>query len=362
MTICLCVGTRPNFIKVAPIIRELEKQDMVYTLVHTGQHYAENMSESFFKDLGIPKPNENLACGQKHISASGRIADIMKRLWAYMVQIKPSAVVVFGDVDSSLACALTAKKSGIPVVHVEAGERSGDRTMPEEINRILIDELSDVLFFASDAAAERFAYHPNGYLVGNVMIDQLRHDESKLKEFAVRNDPYAVLTLHRAGNVDNKERLESIIRIVSKVSEKIQVFFPVHPRTKKAINKFMRRGKDIANFTFSNIILTDPMPYLEFLATIQNAKLVMTDSGGLQVETSYLNIPCITLRENTEWLNTVSRGSNVVAGFFEDDILKAVDKILAGKWKQSKFKKDPLYSGNASEQIVEILKKKGYDK
>ena len=350
MTICLCVGARPNFIKAAPIIRALDAQQIPYKLVHTGQHYSDEMSASFFKDLEMPRPDINLGCNNPAISASGRIADIMKRLALYLESVKPHMVVVFGDVDSSLACALSAKKSGYKVAHVEAGERSGDKSMPEEINRILIDKISDILFFASDKASERYVWHPNGYLVGNVMIDQLRHDEPKLLDFAIRNEPWAVLTLHRQSNVDNYDTFCKIYQIMRKVAESITIHFPVHPRTEpmllRAVNKFG---------SISNIIYHDPMPRLEFLALIANAKFVMTDSGGLQVETSYLNVPCLTLRHETEWYDTVIIGSNAIVGIYKEVILESIDRILSGKWKQSTFKQDTLHGGHAAEMIVEVL-------
>jgi len=348
--ICICVGTRPNFIKAAPIIRELDRQGIPYKLVHTNQHsQGGNMSDCFFNDLELPHPDIFLESGSFPVD---RIANNMQGLAGYLERIKPSIVMVFGDVDSSLACALSAKKSGYKVAHVEAGERSGDRTMPEEINRILIDELSDILFFASDKASERYPDHPNGHLVGNVMIDQLRHDEPKLLDFAISLDPYAVLTLHRQSNVDNFGTFSKIYQIVQEVADKIPIYFPVHPRTspalKRAIQKF---GWN------SNINSIDPLPRLDFLAMVANAEFVMTDSGGLQVETSYLNVPCLTLRNSTEWADTISRGSNVMAGIFRNDILRAVELVLSGTWKQSTFKQDSLYGGHAAERIVEILKK-----
>lgn len=353
MTICICVGTRPNFIKAAPIIRELNRQSVPYKLVHTGQHFDKNMSESLFETLGLPDPDINLNTWIPWATSNVRIAKIMFKFARYLKEINPDIVVVLGDVDSSLACALAANKAKIRVAHVEAGERSGDKSMPEEINRILIDEISDILFFASRQASERYAH---GYFVGNVMIDQLRYDESKLSDFATRNESWAVLTLHRQSNVDNYDTFCKIYQIMRKIAESITIHFPVHPRTESMLLRAVDKLGSI-----SNIIYHDPMPRLEFLALIANAKFVMTDSGGLQVETSYLNVPCLTLRNQTEWLDTVSRGSNVITGIYEYDILRAIDHILLrpDSWKQSTFKQDSLHDGHAAERIVEILKKGG---
>uniref|UniRef100_A0A6M3K872 Putative UDP-N-acetylglucosamine 2-epimerase n=1 Tax=viral metagenome TaxID=1070528 RepID=A0A6M3K872_9ZZZZ len=351
--ICLCVGTRPNFIKAAPLIRELVKQGIPYKLVHTGQHYDRNMSEYFFNDLELPKPDYTLQCDNPNQSTVGRIADIMTKLRGYIVQIKPSIVIVLGDVDSSLACALAANKAGFRVAHVEAGERCDDKTMPEEINRILIDELSDILFFASEQAYDRFLRNDNGHFVGNIMIDQLQYDLKIINGEAWRpaSGIYSILTLHRQNNVDNFEKFVKIYQTMLKVSEKIPINFPVHPRT-------MPQVKKVANiYGVGNILIVPPMSRLDFLALVANAKFVMTDSGGLQVETSYLNVPCLTLREQTEWIDTLRWGSNVLTGIFEDDILKCVNQIIKGDWKQSKIKDEPAYSGHAAERIVEILKR-----
>jgi len=350
--ICICVGARPNFIKAAPIIRELVKQNIPYKLVHTGQHFDGNMSADFFWDLELPKPDINL---NSNLLDSGQmIPYILLAFTTYLKETKPSIVVVLGDVDSSLACALAANKAGFKVAHVEAGERSGDRSMPEEINRILIDELSDILFFSSYQAADRFSQHPKGYLTGNVMIDQLRHDEHKLAEFAVSAEPYAVLTLHRQSNVDDYNQFEKIYKVVLEISEKIPVYFPAHPRTKESL----RKAKII--WGTKNIIVIPPQPRLQFLAMVESAKFVMTDSGGLQVETSYLNVPCLTLRDRTEWLDTIQNGTNALIDPNEIDkslIWSHVDMILHGVWKKSKFRSYSINNGKAAEMIAGILKK-----
>lgn len=399
MKICLCVGARPNFMKAAPLIRAFKKHGIPYRLIHTGQHYDKNMSQIFFDELEIPAPDINLGAWVEGDSSSQQIGRSIVIFSRQMELNRPDLIMVLGDVNSTLACALVANKMGIRLAHVEAGERSGDRSMPEEINRILVDEISDYLFCASEEASKNLFWKDNAYLIGDTMIDQLIYSERKTNcidsvEFGcvrsvakrlgiqdaelselfeeIRNTgvnvsdtitalgkvitrlqgPYAVLTIHRAGNVDSRERLEAIIEIVSKVSEKIQVFFPCHPRTKKAMFDIGFRNKA------DGLFFENPMSYLEFMALVQDAKFVMTDSGGLQVETSYLNIPCLTLRENTERHDTIARGSNTLISLDGDQslVFDFVDTILKGQWRQSTFKSNPIHDGNASDRIVEILK------
>jgi len=364
MKICLCVGTRPNFIKAAPLIRAFEKYGVEYRLVHTGQHYDYNMAGVFFKELGIPKPdnmfsslNPALALSVddmcKDDSTIERTSKIMREFSYDCERYKPDVVMVLGDVDSSLACALTATIMNINLAHVEAGERCGDKSMVEERNRKTIDGLSDYLFCASENSIEnlineRIAMDTETHLVGNVMIDQLKHIQPLL-ESTNTGKPYAVLTLHRAENVDDLSRLSKIHGIISKISEKIKIVFPCHPRTKKQFEKggFMRNRDSLA--------MVEPMSYLEFMKLVNSAKFVLTDSGGLQMETSYLNVPCITLRESTEWLETVSHGTNVITGIYETKILMAVNQVLREQWKHSKIKDMPLHDGRAAERIVKTL-------
>lgn len=353
--ICLCVGIRPNFIKAAPLIRAFKKCNIEYRLVYTGQHYDYNMSGVFFKELGIPNPDSILSIVFNISSAIERISMFIKDFSRDCMQNMPDIIMVLGDVDSSLACALTAHIMKIKLAHVEAGERCGDNNMTEERNRKLIDHISDYLFCASENSIEnlineRIAMNTETHLVGNTMIDQLKYIQPLLKN-AKADKPYAVLTLHRAENVDNLERLRKIWDIILKISEKIKIIFPCHPRTKKQFNKLGQLPLR------DNLVFENPLSYLEFMRFINNAKFVMTDSGGLQMETSYLNVPCITLRDSTEWLETVSHGSNVVTGLIEEDILKTVDNILQDRWKQSRIKDMPLHDGKATERIVEILLK-----
>jgi len=363
MKICLCVGARPNFMKAASVIRAFKKNRMNYRLIHTGQHYDKNMSQIFFDELEIPKPDINLGAWVEGDSPSQQIGRTMVVFARQMEINRPDLIIVFGDVNSTLACALVANKMGIKLAHIEAGERSFDRSMPEEANRILVDEISDLLFCASGESHNNlidkaYLHEPeiDPYLVGDTMIDQLIYSMPEIDSFAVRNEQYAVLTIHRAGNVDNQERLEAIIEIAFKISDQIQIYFPCHPRVRKAMLNNDNFSTRYLNRAYQ-IEFVEPMSYLKFMTLVKNAKFVITDSGGLQVETSYLNIPCLTFRENTEHLDTIVRGSNVLVDIYKDDILKSVDKILSGEWKQSTFEKDPLHDGKAAERIVEILKK-----
>jgi len=375
MKICLCVGARPNFIKAASLIRAFEKYGIDYQLVHTGQHYDKNMSEIFFEELGIPEPDINLGAWVAGDSPSQQIGRTLV-IFSRQVELRrtqglePDLIMVVGDVDSTLACALVANKMGIKLAHVEAGERSLDRTMPEEINRVLVDELSDYLFCASGESHNNivdmaYPYEPeiDPDLVGDTMIDQLIYSDKKLGRAVDSAEPYAILTIHRAGNVDNQERLDTILEIGCKISEKIKIIFPCHPRTKRAIHTFMLRGKGIADYAFSNIATINPMSYLEFMTLVKNAKFVMTDSGGLQVETSYLNIPCLTLRENTERHDTTTNGSNTLISIdnyikgCSTSVFDCVETIMNGQWRQSNFKSNPIHDGKAAERIVEILKR-----
>ena len=349
--------------KAASLIRAFKKYGLEYQLIHTGQHYDKNMSDIFFKELGIPEPDINLGSWVAEDSSSEQVGRTMIYFSRQVELNRPDLIMVLGDVHSTLACALVANKMGIPLAHVEAGERSRDRSMQEEINRILVDEMSDFLFCASgeshgNLVDQAYPYEPeiDPHLVGDTMIDQLIYSEKQQVDFVVRDEPYAVLTIHRAGNVDNESRLRAILEIASKISLSIPIFFPVHPRTEKAVKKL--------DFDLQMMGATiNPMPYHEFIVMIKNAKFVMTDSGGLQVETSYLNIPCLTLRENTERHDTITSGTNTMISIdnyingCETSIFNNVETILKGQWRQSSFKSNPIHDGKAAERIVEILKK-----
>lgn len=362
MQTTIVTGTRPNLVKAAPLIREFKKQKIHFHLVHTGQHYDQNMFQDILVDLELPLPDKNFQA--MHSAIIERMAAIMIKFQDHCILCKPDLVIVLGDVDSTLAAALVANKMKIPLAHIEAGERSFNRSMPEEINRILVDNMSQYLFCASlnakiNLQGEGLLYRDfmqacgllnKCYFVGNLMIDQLKYLLDKPYVYAVFNEPYAVLTLHRQENVDIGQNFEHLIEIVGKVSEKIRVFFPAHPRIKGKSLKWLSR--------FPNIIKLDPLPYSEFIKTIEHSRFIMTDSGGIQVESSYMGVPCLTLRNETEWPDTVMFGSNHLVNMIDDeDLLFCVDKIMAGEWRKSRFKETDLCKMNAAQNITNIIKR-----
>ncbi|MBC8313758.1 MAG: UDP-N-acetylglucosamine 2-epimerase (non-hydrolyzing) [Candidatus Cloacimonetes bacterium] len=356
MKIINVVGARPNFMKIAPIISEMKKyKEIESLLVHTGQHYDENMSRSFFDDLEIPRPDINLNVG----SASHAIqtADIMIEFEKVCFKEKPDYVLVVGDVNSTIACALDAKKLGIKVIHIEAGLRSFDMKMPEEINRILTDQIADLLFITEEDAKVNLSNEGISpkkiHFVGNVMIDILIQNLRKckksniLKALALKEKEYSLLTLHRPSNVDSKEKLQKILQTLNEISEKIPIVFPIHPRTENMVQKFGLSEK------IKCIKTIPPLGYLDFMRLIVGSKFVLTDSGGIQEETTYLKIPCLTMRENTERPITEFVGSNVIVGTDADKILSNVRMILSGNFKNSKIPK--FWDGKASERIVKTI-------
>lgn len=366
-SICLVAGARPNFMKVAPIVRALQaRQDaaraagveLTFSIVHTGQHYDANMSDIFFRELGIPAPDRHLEVGSG--SHAVQTAMVMVAFEKALVENRPDLVVVVGDVNSTLACSLTAKKLGIRVAHVEAGLRSFDMGMPEETNRKLTDGISDLLFVTEESGMRNLRAEgvsaDRVFLVGNVMIDTLFRNVPRVtsREFApsapVRafreaGGRYAVLTLHRPSNVDQKETLVPIWGAISEVARQVPVLFPVHPRTRGKIAAF---GLDSAGVT-----MIDPVGYLDMLYAVREAALVLTDSGGLQEETTALGVPCVTIRENTERPVTVDVGTNYLAGTRPEAILAAAREILSGKAKKGGI--PPLWDGRAAERIVDVL-------
>lgn len=373
------VGARPNFMKIAPIVDALKNEEskneeskkhpaIEHCLVHSGQHYDELLSGNFFADLGLPKPDVNLEVGSG--SHAVQTAEIMKRIEPVLIDYKPHMVLVVGDVNSTIAAALTAVKLGIPVAHIEAGLRSFDMTMPEEVNRKLTDAVSDLLFVTEQSGVDNLKREgiPSEkiFLVGNVMIDcLLRHLELAAKSpildrLGVRQNgsgcrPYGVLTLHRPSNVDDPKTLQGILSAVSALAAELPVFFPVHPRTRKNIESFgLRRYLDTAQEGRGGIVPLDPLGYLDFLALNDRARLVFTDSGGVQEETTVLGVPCLTLRKNTERPATVERGSNQVVGVDSDRILAAARLILQSPERQ--FQRPPLWDGKAAPRIVAILR------
>ena len=366
-SICLVAGARPNFMKVAPIVHALEKRkeasraagiELRFPIVHTGQHYDANMSDVFFRDLEIPTPGRHLEVGSG--SHAEQTAKIMVAFEKVLLEDRPNLVVVVGDVNSTVACSLTAKKLGIRVAHVEAGLRSFDSGMPEEINRRLTDAISDLLFVTEESGVRNLRSEgvPENriFLVGNVMIDTLVRNMTRIgsrefvpsesiRSFCNSDRRYAVLTLHRPSNVDRKDTLTPIWGAVSEISRKIPVLFPVHPRTRGRIMEFGLDGEGVT--------MVDPIGYLDMLYAVKGAALVLTDSGGLQEETTALGVPCVTIRENTERPVTVEIGTNYLAGTKPDAILAAAREILSGRGKKGVV--PPLWDGRAAERIVDIL-------
>ncbi|CAB1276771.1 UDP-N-acetylglucosamine 2-epimerase [Candidatus Nitrosacidococcus tergens] len=360
------VGARPNFIKIAPIMAALNGV-VPLILVHTGQHYDSTMQELFFQQLGIPKPDINLEVGSA--SHGLQTGTIMQRFEPIIDEINPSLVLVVGDVNSTIACALVAAKKQIPIAHVEAGLRSFDRSMPEEINRVLTDQISDLLFTTERSAKENLLREgideKRIHFVGNVMIDSLQIHRLKavspaetlknlnieipllLKEF---DKNYAVLTLHRPANVDNPSVLKDILLLIQNISEQIPIIFPLHPRTSAMLKK---NGLLETLGQSSNIICTPPAGYLEMLGLMDKAKLVLTDSGGIQEETTALGVPCITLRDNTERPITVEKGTNTIVGIDPSRVMAAIRNVLTTGGKIGRIPE--LWDGRAAFRIKEVL-------
>ena len=369
------VGARPNFMKIAPIIDQLKKDELKkhpaieHCLVHSGQHYDELLSGNFFAELRLPRPDVNLQAGSG--SHAVQTAEIMKRIEPVLLDYKPQMVLVVGDVNSTIAAALTAVKLGIGVAHIEAGLRSFDMKMPEEINRKLTDAISDLLFVTEHSGIENLQHEgvpaEKIFLVGNVMIDcLLRHRELAarsplLGQLGVRMNgsgcrPYGVLTLHRPSNVDDPKTLQGILSAVSALAADLPVFFPIHPRTRKNIETFglVRYLSTAAAGNRVGIVPLDPLGYLDFLSLNDRARIVLADSGGVQEETTALGVPCLTLRESTERPATVKHGSNQVVGVESDRILAAARSILQGPARP--FPRPPLWDGKAASRIVAILR------
>lgn len=351
------VGARPNFMKIAPVISAMNiyKGQTNHMLVHTGQHYDEKMSQSFFDDLGLPEPDLDLGVGSG--SQAEQTARIMVGFEKVCKDVKPDIVVVVGDVTSTMACAITAKKLNIHVAHIEAGLRSRDMTMPEEINRIVTDSLSDWLFVTERSGVANLRAEGKSedaiHFVGNVMVDTLYHQLDALDATQISlpkpSVPYAVLTLHRPGNVDDEKKCLEIMGAISQISRDLPVYFPVHPRTKKMIETF-----NLEKELFMQAIhFLPPLPYREFLYLWKDAALVLTDSGGLQEETTALGVPCFTIRENTERPITIEEGTNTLVGTSCEDILIAFDDFKKNGPKRGRV--PALWDGKASERIVSIL-------
>lgn len=358
MLICLIVGARPNFMKIAPIDREFARRGIDTLLVHTGQHYDKNMSDVFFQDLNMKPPDVHLNVGSG--THANQTAKIMIEFEKVCLENDISMVVVVGDVNSTIACTLVAKKLGIPVTHVEAGLRSFDREMPEEINRILTDSVCDLLLTPSpdgdDNLRNEGVVEERIKFVGNIMIDSLfdalkRVDQNKEAHTShLALERYAVVTLHRPSNVDNEEKLNQLIKELVEVSRKIPIIFPMHPRTRNNFNKF---GKLRSFSQTPGINVIEPLGYLDFVSLIGSSNLVITDSGGLQEETTSLGIPCLTLRENTERPITITEGTNQLITDL-NMLQKAVDESISFDFKQQR-KKPKFWDGKTAVRIVDAI-------
>jgi UDP-N-acetylglucosamine 2-epimerase (non-hydrolysing) len=362
MKITLIAGARPNFMKIAPIIDAIyffnnneRKNKIEFRLVHTGQHYDKNMSESFFVQLGIPHPHANLECGGG--SQAEQTANIMIKFEKELMEHPADVVLVVGDVTSTLACSIVAKKMNVDVVHVEAGIRSNDLSMPEEINRMVTDSITDHFFTTSEKAnlnlCKAGISDSRIHFVGNTMIDTLLKQEKNFKKpelwdkASLQNGSYFVLTLHRPANVDDNSKLKELLGTIISCSNGLPIVFPVHPRTAKNLQAI--------GIYSDNLYLSQPLSYLEFNYLVKNAKAVITDSGGITEETTVMRIPCITLRNNTERPETVEMGTNELIGTDPSNISPAFRKLFDGGWKEGKI--PPLWDGKTGIRIVEILNK-----
>lgn len=366
------VGARPNFMKMAPIHKKLlkHKSKVIHKIVHTGQHYDKKMSDVFFKELELPRPHIYLGVGSK--SHAEQKAHIMIGFEKVLLKEKPDLVLVYGDVNSTTAASLVSSKifnekgRPIPIAHIESGLRSFDKTMPEEINRMITDILSEYLFVTEESGIRNLVREgidrKKIYFVGNTMIDSICSYSKKIKnsmimkELCISKRNYVLVTLHRPSNVDVKKNLEKIFRIfksVNKINPSLDIVFSVHPRTLKMIEKFRLEG--MVN-SISNLIITEPLGYFDFMNLISNAKFILTDSGGIQEETTFMKIPCLTLRENTERPVTSETGTNEICGLDEKKIVGRISQIESGNFKKGRIPK--FWDGRAAERIVRILLKR----
>ncbi|RSK41500.1 non-hydrolyzing UDP-N-acetylglucosamine 2-epimerase [Mangrovimonas spongiae] len=358
MNITIVAGARPNFMKIAPIIeaikqKHLEGFNINFRLIHTGQHYDKNLSDTFFEELNIPFPDKNL--GVKSGTQAEQTANIMIGFENELHDNPCDLVMVVGDVTSTMACTIVAKKAGIKVAHVEAGIRSGDMKMPEEINRIVTDSLTDYFFTTSQHANNNLlkqgVRENQIFYVGNVMIDTLRKHEVHLKQpqiwqdLSLKKGKYLVMTLHRPSNVDEEQQLKSLIHKIATIAKDYPIIFPVHPRTKNILEGL--------NLKYSNLHYVSPLGYLEFNFLVKHALGVLTDSGGITEETTVMNIPCITLRENTERPETCEIGTNILVGNDMEKIERALSLLLNASWKQGQIPE--LWDGHAAKRISNYL-------
>lgn len=358
MKITIIAGARPNFMKIAPIIHQIQKKqqennNISYRLIHTGQHYDKKLSDTFFNELKIPEPNRNLGVGSG--SQAEQTAKIMVEFEKELLENPTDVVLVVGDVTSTMACAITAKKLHTKVVHVEGGIRSFDLSMPEEINRMVTDSISDYFYVTSRVAIENLKNlgHRDNQIVftGNTMIDTLIANIANLKQpkvwknLKLENKKYIVLTMHRPANVDEEEKLKLFLEEIVNSSEGLPIIFPTHPRTKVILSKL--------NINYNNLHIVEPLGYLEFNYLVKNSMCVITDSGGITEETTYMKIPCLTLRDNTERPETITIGTNELIGTNPESVKRALEKIFNSNWKGGSIPE--LWDGKTSERIVNHL-------
>lgn len=358
--VTICVGTRPNFIKVTQFEKHFSKINKVaFELVHTGQHFDENMSDVFFQELKLKKPDYFLnAKGDNQIAL---IADIMVKFQHYVDTNKPDIILVPGDVNSSLACALVASRNNIPIGHIESGLRSFDFTMPEEVNRILIDDLSDLFFVTEKSGVDNLIREGKDekriHFVGNTMIDTLVAFENEIDQSAILdelqvNQAYGLLTFHRPSNVDDKQQLTILVNTLMELAKKVKLIFTIHPRTLNNLKKFELLELLEIN---ESIIIVGALGYLDFMKLVKNATFILTDSGGIQEESSFLNVPCLTVRENTERPITISLGSNELINLSQEKIIEKVNEILANRSSLNHEVKIPLWDGKSTGRIVDVI-------
>ncbi len=361
MKITIVAGARPNFIKIAPIIRAIEQKQkegasLSYRLVHTGQHYDKNLSDTFFEELNIPKPNANLEV--KSGSQSVQTANIMVAFEQELLENPTDLVLVVGDVNSTMACTIVAKKMNIKVTHVEAGIRSGDMTMPEEINRIVTDSITDYFFTTSTSATENLIQYgakaADVHFVGNVMIDTLYQNQHRFEQptfwsdMGLEKGNYIILTLHRPANVDEEDSLVNLLEGIDQLAQGKKIIFPIHPRTKAILGERQLRTQ--------HIVFIEPQGYLNFMFLVANSFAVITDSGGISEETTVLGIPCFTMRNNTERPETITVGSNHLVGTQVEKLVETYTTFLQNGMKKAGI--PDLWDGKASERIIEILLQK----
>lgn len=358
MLITIIAGARPNFMKIAPIIEAIKKaalegHTISYRLIHTGQHYDKKMSGDFFDQLGIPEPDANLEAGGG--TQAEQTAAIMVRFEKELMNHRPDLVVVVGDVTSTMACAITAQKLCVPVAHVEAGIRSGDWSMPEEINRMVTDSISNYFFTTSEVANQNLlstgVSRDRIFFVGNTMIDTLLKQQPKFRapqfwdELGLRKKEYLVMTLHRPSNVDDPEQLARLLNVLEEGTEQLPVIFPVHPRTRNNMQKF--------GISTNHVKTVEPLGYLEFNYLVQHAKGVITDSGGITEETTVMGVPCMTLRTSTERPETCTIGTNELLGTDSEALREALEVLFAGNWKEGGVPE--LWDGKTADRIVQAL-------